>query len=238
MSLIYFSASPPNTPFAPNFRIPVYEGFEQDPMLLSKLTMYLKDLELDIIKKETLVSAVPKSVIDPYPYTQQWKQHNLVDDTPRLGDTSNLVRFPPSPNIEKLFQAMRKHYLTYLKELGYERRKVWVHAWANILRKGEYISPHSHLQTGDGYLAGVFYVTQSSAKFVLDKEGTAMAIEPVAGKLIMFPSCLTHYSESLDSTAPRISIAFDIVVENVYNEHIMRPHRLLDDPDTMPGLEE
>jgi hypothetical protein len=237
MSITFFAAPKPNTPFAPNFNIAIYENQIINPELMGELTRYVGELERTIIKKEQLVSEVPVALQDPYPYTAQWKQHNLLDDTPRKGDTSNLVRFPKHRSTDNLFYSIRQHYLEYLRLLNVPRSKIWINAWVNILRNGQWITPHHHLQTQDGYLSGSVYVTSSNAKFIIEKEGTAMEFTTEAGKIMFFPSCLTHHSQVYEGNTTRISISFDLVVKDIMEVTKMRPYRLLDDPDTMPGLD-
>lgn len=237
MSITFFAAAPPATPFAPNFKIAIYENQIINPELIGELTRYVSELERTIIKKEQLVSEVPVAPTDPYPYTAHWKQHNLLDDTPRKGDTSNLVRFPKHRSTDNLFYFIRQHYLEYLRLLNVPRSKIWIHAWVNILRKGQWITPHHHLQSKDGYLSGSVYVTSSKADFILEKEGNAMEFTTEAGKIMFFPSCLTHHSQVYEGNTTRISISFDLVIKDVMEANALRPHRLLDDPDTMPGLD-
>lgn len=237
MSITFFAAPKPATPFAPNFNIAIYENQIINPGLMGELTRYVGDLERTIIKKEKLVSEVPVALQDPYPYTAQWKQHNLLEDAPRKEDTSNLVRFPKHRSTENLFHNIRQHYLEYLRLLNVPRSKIWIHAWVNILRNGQWITPHHHLQTKDGYLSGSVYVTYSKANFIIEKEGTAMEFTTEAGKIMFFPSCLTHYSQVYDGNNTRISVSFDLVVKDVMEANALRPYRLLDDPDTMPGLD-
>lgn len=237
MSITRFAAPAPATPFAPNFNIAIYENQIINPELMGELTRYVGELERTIIKKEQLVSEVPVASQDPYPYTAQWKQHNLLDDTPHKGDTSNLVRFPKHRSTDNLFYFIRQHYLEYLRLLNVPRSKIWIHAWVNILRNGQWITPHHHLQTKDAYLSGSVYVTSSKANFIIEKEGTAMEFTTEAGKIMFFPSCLTHYSQTYEGNTTRISISFDLVVKDTMESSKMRPYRLLDDPDTMPGLD-
>ena len=237
MSITFFAAPKPNTPFAPNFNIAIYENQIINPELMGELTRYVGELERTIIKKEQLVSEVPVALTDPYSYTAHWKQHNLLDDTPRKEDTFNLVRFPKHRSTDNLFYFIRQHYLEYLRLLNVPRSKIWIHAWVNILRKGQWITPHHHLQTQNGYLSGSVYVTSSSANFIVEKEGTAMEFTTEAGKIIFLPSCLSHSSQVYEGNTTRISISFDLVVKDVMEANALRPYRLLDDPDTMPGLD-
>jgi hypothetical protein len=237
MTIKFLATPPPETPFAPSFRIPIYDTFSgADVNNIAAMNKYVLDMERKIIKHERLISDVPKSKIDPYEYTQHWKQHNLLDDTPPPADDGTIIRFPKDPSMDYLFKLLRRNYLQFLKETGHERRKVWIHCWANILREGEFISPHTHALTADGYLAGTLYLSNSPGNFQIYKEGTIYELIPSPGHMILFPSCLTHYSDKHIGRLPRVSLAFDIVVESMMKTHQHRPHMLFDDPETMKGL--
>ncbi len=238
MTITYFSAAAPNTPFAPNFRIPLYLEESRDQRFMGFLSQMIRDLEKDYIKKESLISEVPKSHLDPVEYTQHWKQHNLVGDDSLETDPPEFKRFPSNYTTERLFQFIRHHYLTYLDSLNYERRKVYIHAWANVLRSGEHISTHTHDQSCNGYLACNIFVTASNANFILDKENNQLAIDSVPGRILFWPSCLSHHTQIHEGKHERITISADIVVPEVAEQQPHRPYRLLDDPDTMKGLYE
>ena len=238
MTIKFLATPPPETPFAPNFRIPIYDTFSgADANSIAAINKYVLDMERKIISKEALTSIVPKSETDPYKYTQHWKQHNLLDDTAPPVDDGTVTRFPKDPSMVYLFKLLRRNYLQFLKETGHDRRKVWVHCWANILRDGEFISPHTHAVSPDGYLAGTIYLSNTPGIFQIYKEGTIYEVLPSPGHMIIFPSCLTHYSEKHVGRLPRVSLAFDIVVESLMKSHTHRPHTLFDDPETMKGLE-
>ncbi len=238
MSLVFFKAADPQTPFAPNFSIPIYVADNIDKRLVGFAMQYIREIERDFIKKEKLLSEVPKSYLDPLEYTQHWKQHNLIDDTPMDSDPADFKRFPRNQTTERLFQSIRLHYLQYLELLGYQRRKVYIHSWANVLRKGEYISTHTHGQDCHAYLAGTVYVTDSNANFIIEKESNQIKIGTKTGRIAFWPSCLSHHTETHEKDHERITISFDIVVPETKELQPHRPYRLLDDPDTMPGLYE
>jgi hypothetical protein len=236
MTIQYFAAAEPNTPFAPNFRIPIYHGNTLDQRLMGFLSQKVRELERDYIKKEELISPVPKSHLDPIEFTQHWKQHNLVGDETLASDPEGFKRFPVDFTTERLFTIIRHHYLTYLEELNYKRRKVYIHAWANILRSGEHISPHTHDQSSNAYLACNLFVTTSSARFILDKENNQLSVASEQGAIIFWPSCLWHHTEVHEGKSERITISADIVLPEIVEQQPHRPYKLLDDPDTMPGL--
>lgn len=143
MAVIWFNSETPTTKFAPNLKIPLFNPSEGSPEFIESLKQQIIKLEQQIAA-EDLVSEVPKDMLDPYPYTQHWKQHNLFWDKDAK-DGSNITRFEMTPELEKMFHIIRKNYLLFLKELGYPRTKVYVHAWANVLKQGQWITKHHHV---------------------------------------------------------------------------------------------
>lgn len=235
MKLTWFEGDPPLTKFAPKFKIPIGIGKDGSSDFVNRLTSYLLNVEETIIKDEELVSSVPKSEIDPYKHTQQWKQHNLLNDVAGEGG-DNLQRFPKDPVIEEFFNILRNNYLEHLANLRYPRIKVYAHSWANILRNGEWISKHSHMTDSDAYLASTYYLTTNKTVLNLENQFDRVQIPTIAQTMVFFPSWMLHWSDKVEDEILRISIATDIVTENSIKGNPWRPHRLLDDPETMPGL--
>jgi len=244
MNTFWWEGPRPETKFAPNFRVPVYAAKDGSQQFVKSLTNYILDLEKNIIEKEELVSPVPKSGVDPYRHTQQWKQHNLLDDV--AGEKGeHLTRFPKDPIIEDLFNLVRINYLTHLANLRYPRRKVFIHGWANVLRNDEWISKHSHMTHEEAYLSSTYYLTTNETSLFLENPlnpghmdtADIISIKTEARKIVFFPSWIPHWSDKISGDSIRISVAFDIVTENTMKGNPWRPHRLLDDPAAMPGLE-
>ena len=238
MDVVWFEGATPLTKFAPKFKVPIGVGVSGSNGLVDRLTKYVLTLEETIISKEELVSPVPKSEADPYRHTQQWKQHNLLDDVVGL-EGEHLERFPHDPAIEELFTVIRTGYLEFLSKLNYPRRKVYIHGWANVLRDSEWISKHRHITTEESYLACTYYLTTNKTSLYLENPlvGDVINVPTEEKKLIFFPSWMPHWSDKIEGDSIRISLAFDIVTESCTIKNPWRPHRLLDDPATMPGLE-
>lgn len=239
MTTSWLKGPAPKTKFALNFKCPIYIASEPNTDLINRLTKYILELEENIISKEELVSSVPKAKEDPYQHTQQWKQHNLFDDVPGMGG-EHLIRFPHNPATDELLELVRIHYLTHLMELGYPREKVYVHGWANVLRKGEWISKHAHISSQNSYLAATYYLTTNDTKLHFENITNAYDVfgtETERGKLVFFPSWLPHWSDECKDDGLRISIAIDIVTEASAFSNPWRPHKLFDDPETMLGID-
>jgi len=131
----WWDGPPPANKFAQKFKTPIYVAKVGTIDFVNEITDYILKLEKDIIETEELVSKVPKSTVDPYRHTQQWKQHNLFNDVPGL-DGDHLQRFPKHSSTGIMFDIIRASYLEHLATLRYPRPKVYIHGWANVLRNG------------------------------------------------------------------------------------------------------
>ena len=240
MNTFIWEGPKPKTGFAPKFKAPIYLAKDGSDDFVERLTNYVLDVENNIIAQEALVSEVPKPKIDPYRHTQQWKQHNLLCDFAGL-EGEHLKRFPPDQVITELYNLIRTNYLVHLANLRLPRLKAYIHCWANVLQSTEYISKHNHMFHDNSYLSGTYYLTTNKSNLYIEnptngRDGLTVPTEQK--KLIFFPSYLVHYSDPCqDDETHRISIAFDIVLEDIVAGNPYRPHMLFDDPDTMPGLD-
>jgi len=105
---------------------------------------------------------------------------------------------------------------------------VYLTAWANLLRRGDYFSPHTHpdaawsgvlyVEAGDtgeehgGFLsfrdprAGATMVSAATNRF-----DTACTVHhyPQTGELVVFPAWLVHWVVPYQGERPRISVAFN-----------------------------
>lgn len=101
-------------------------------------------------------------------------------------------------------------------------------AWANVLRDGDYFTPHTHsnaawsgavyLEVGDSSVerggllcfrdprAGAAMVISASNAF---DSACTVRIAPQRGELIAFPAWLVHWVSPYRGTTPRISVAFN-----------------------------
>jgi hypothetical protein len=85
-----------------------------------------------------------------------------------------------------------------------------VHAWANVLRSGDYHDAHRH---GEAVWSGVYWVDAGQGlggelKFARERE--AHSVAPRAGLMLIFPGFLLHSVEPYTGSRPRISVAFNL----------------------------
>lgn len=230
----------PVTKFGPRIYAPMYFTKDGTEEFNKRLIDYILECE-KICMKEELVSDLPKSESDPYKYTQQWKQHNLLDDFGSRKNGNDLEKFKSNDVQKELFDKIRTNYLLMLQEFKFPRIKCWIHAWGNVLRPGEFISKHSHIPGDQAYLANVYYPHSAPTSLFLvhpistDRD-EVIDVPTVESSLFFFPSWMEHVGSKVEYDGLRISVATDIVTEKTMLTNPWRPHLLFDDPETMPGL--
>lgn len=125
----------------------------------------------------------------------------------------------------------------YFQEVYAPKHKVKPYvtqSWANYTMKGQFHHKHSH---PNSVISGVFYVAADAAKdrIFFYKDGYQQIkvktekwncwnseswwFEVAAGKVVLFPSHLTHMVETVQAENIRISIAFNTFLEGVIGEN-------------------
>ena len=147
------------------------------------------------------------------------------------GWQSPFFQFYDSPTIQKLFDD--KISLSAFGLIGYHIKHSTnlnsVEYWYNVNTPNSYNMPHTHPNC---LMSGVFYikVPENSGNIVFTRPeieslelshfnngtnitnpytNTSYSIKPQKGKLILFPSYLSHYVEQNKSNEDRISISFN-----------------------------
>jgi uncharacterized protein (TIGR02466 family) len=134
------------------------------------------------------------------------------------------------PRFRAFVDTIEQHAQTMYSQLGYnDQRKVAVTSmWININGKGHYNMPHIH---GVGLFSGVYYVEtpENCGDLILENPITGAVLtmnlshqtcntawnqlshyeKAQAGKLFVFPTYVSHYTQPNKSDRPRISIAFN-----------------------------
>jgi hypothetical protein len=143
------------------------------------------------------------------------------------------------PCITRFNNFIFDSYKSYMNAIGVDSSKpVYIQCWANILKNnGRVIRPHNHANAHCDAPYEYSYVS-GNISIVVENTNTFFAhplfkdrvidIPNITGELIMFPSFVTHGSSENKSETPRITIAFDIITEEVYNMVDSYNYRLLE----------
>jgi hypothetical protein len=131
------------------------------------------------------------------------------------------------PEIQELKEFIRQQYVDYSTRLGYVPGKTYIQCWANIIRDNQRcITPHEHA-CAHAQAPGEYSHVSGNLCLQADNTRTyyknpvlpdmAAPIDNAPGEMILFPSYIVHWTDQNTSKTPRISIAFDIITEEVYN---------------------
>lgn len=117
-------------------------------------------------------------------------------------------------------------YVAYQKGMQNPTFNVYVHGWVNIIRNNEQITAHNHANAhvaaseDHSYISGNFCVRADNTSTNYRSpylHNTWKSVPNVAGDLVLFPSFVFHNTSVNQATEPRLSLAFDIITEEVYH---------------------
>jgi hypothetical protein len=151
-----------------------------------------------------------------------------------------------SPNLagrpEACFRSLIECIVTRVRETvqglaqetgrGLPAMRIGVHAWAMVMRNGDYTIPHDHSEV---HWATVYYADAGDADEGahpasgllalvdprhggrpmpgLELVGTTYTVLPRTGRLAVFPGWLLHYVHAYHGQRPRVSISCNVIFE-------------------------
>lgn len=140
---------------------------------------------------------------------------------------SNYSRFNLLAKDHPQAQALRRQvfakYCDFMALTGVRRRRAWLHSWVNIHHFGESIAAHIHNAGPYCYLSGHVSVQCSGTSTVyLEPLNTLNQViihdsPNEVGKLSIFQQSIPHYTTTHNADIPRITVAFDILIDKDYD---------------------
>ena len=205
------------SPFLPKVRIPLGHYVISDS-LRDKLKEIVLNEEQSILAKRVFnrefVDAKTQDKLEYDWITNRAYEYNLFDYTNKY------------PELNDFKQFISESYRDHLKNLNIPDHKVYIHCWVNILKKtGKFITPHHHCTDntrGDqeyAWCSGHICITANNTCThyqhpLLDARYNSIKNNP--GDMFFFPSYITHWTDKNEDDEYRISIAFDLIPEEVY----------------------
>jgi hypothetical protein len=202
-------------------------NFPSKSPMLPAFNINLFDVKLDVETTKQLAEVViaeetniinnvksTESTDDPTWLTGKLWSYNFLDfDYPCITQFNNFI-----------FDS----YKSYMNTIGVDcYEPVYIQCWVNILKNnGRIIQPHNH---ANAHCDAPYEYSYVSGNISIRVENTStffahplfkdlvVDIPNKTGELIMFPSFMIHGSSENKSETPRITIAFDIITEEVYN---------------------
>lgn len=209
-----FQSSTPRTPFAPVYHY-IFAESRIEGVDFKKIAEIILSKEEEI-KGRTSPTSDAYTGLGDNSLTSRWKSFNVFKWN--------------EPEIEKLKEQIHTRYVEFLAACNVPRSKVQIQCWANILRRGQEIKPHIH-STGEWcYLGG--HVT------VQCEESATVYINPInqindpemyisqneVGKITFFQHNIPHYTTMHHGKDERITIAFDITMDEFVNSFDHNAH--------------
>lgn len=202
MKLIQFQNDPPKTKFAPVFDYWMYENF------------------VDIGELKFLVLSKEREIIKSNPYTHDWNTGLGDNSMTSRSNCYNLLKWDEAHFVKEIIRSSHDNMIT---ELGYEwQDRIYVQCWANVLRKGDSLKQHHHWDSPYTYLGGHICLDDYDTKthYEIPYSKKLYSSENKRGKVTLFPNWLEHYTDEYNHDDVRVTVAFDIITEVVYNEDI------------------
>ena len=208
MRIFNFVNDEPRTIFSPQYNYLIFE---------CQLDIDLTDLKNTIIAKE-------QEIISNNEYHHDWGTGLGQNSLTSRSDSYNIMTWDQSKQLLKSIRSSHDTFIQHLEQPNNEN--LYIQGWANVLRAGEQIQPHQHWYTAFSYLGGHVCIQADNTNTYyinpLSKESWPNTNEP--GKLTLFPNYIEHYTDRHQGTELRITVAFDIITETVYELDI-RPER-------------
>lgn len=206
MNIINFRNNPQKTPFSPTWNYHIFEGSVN----------HLVDIEF---VKDMILLWEPK-IIGQYDFVNDWGTGLGPNSMTARSTNYNMLSWP---EMSPLRSAIRKMHDSFVKELAIDSTEaLYIQCWANVMRKGEKIKQHQHWKTNYAYLGGhvTIQCENTCTHYVNPYTREPYSSLNVPGKITVFPNWVEHYTDTHSAERERVTVAFDIITETVYNEDI------------------
>jgi hypothetical protein len=206
MNILNFVNAEPKTIFAPQWNYVIFEADISKLVDLEKLKKTILEREHEIVKK--------------YKFTSDWGTGLGQDSMTSRSDSYNVITWPEAKDLKDAIRNMYNEFLIGMNQPP--ELDLYIQCWANVMRKGEQIKQHQHWKSPYTYLGGHVCVQQSntSTNYVNPYTNEPYASENSSGKLTLFPNWVEHYTDIHMGDKERITIAFDLITQTVFDEDI------------------
>ena len=117
-------------------------------------------------------------------------------------------------NTNQLRKEIRRGYESYT---NLKNTPIFVQCWANVMRKGDTIKPHTHMSEN---ISSIHALSGHLCVKVDGSTNTYYNGNPICnvnGQMVFFPSTMTHWTNTYLGNSERITVAFDIYSEEWFN---------------------
>lgn len=197
-----FKNEDPQTPYAPLWNFVIAD----------------KETDLDVDELGYIILSKEKEIIEEYPEVN-------TDGYTGLGKDSLTARFNyfnvlkwDYPVVKDLHNEIRIFHDQYVSNTtdGKFDAEFKIRCWANVMRKGQKIDKHCHATHPHSYLSGHFTVAcnDTSTIYFHPYSPDPYPLKNSPNSMTLFPTWMSHKTDSHEVDIPRITVAFDILISN------------------------
>lgn len=222
MKLFVFRSKPKKSPFAPEWNYIMFESMIDD-IDFDKISSVILKKEIELQNQypsDKIKSMINKPDVDGY----VGLNHNSMTSRYHFYNVFSWQNY----EIQLLKNKILEIYFVFLDSIKVKREKTWIQCWANVMRTGEQIKPHLHSTCPYTYLGGhVTIQCENSSTFYINpinqlNDPETHESKNEIGKLTFFQNNIPHYTSVHNGQKERITIAFNIIVDEDYQR---RPNK-------------
>jgi hypothetical protein len=209
--LLNFINPEAKSPFSPRWDYTIGLFDINEIYRVSSLFHFLLEKEKEILKKYTEASSDGGTGLGPNSLTSKYKNYTIWE-------------FEELSFLKKIIKECHDIYLDKLNLP--EENNVYCQGWFNVMRSGEKIKRHIHSdpESSYNYLSAHITVTNSDThtNYFNPITNEEWKEKNYSGKLTIFPSYISHSTDSVPEDDPRnrITLAFDMITEEGYHKDI------------------
>lgn len=211
MKLFHFKNTEKKTLFSPEWNYFIFEDYISESF--KKLNSICDNLKEEILNKE-------KKIIESTEYSDDWGTGLGENSLTSRSDSYNLLNWESGKELKNCIKIAHDNFLNAINLENSEQ--LYAQCWANVMRKGDRIFPHKHWISEYAYVGGNIVVSASKTKTYYTNPISEFihSSNNDIGKITLFPNWLEHYTDEVEDDQIRITVAFDIITETVFNEDI------------------
>lgn len=198
------------------------------PLFATPVSMYESSSDMDAVNRDVTARLVAESVSVP------------SISRSNVGGWHSQTDFALRPDAS--FRALIQYIVMRVRETmgrlakesdqGLPAMRMGVHAWAMVMRNGDYTIPHDH---ANAHWSTVYYPDAGDADEAihpdsgllalvdprhgglpipgLDLLGKTFTARPSTGRLLVFPGWVLHYVNAYRGTRPRVAVSCNVTFE-------------------------
>lgn len=205
MHIFKIKSELPVTEYAPTWNISIGNTVWGDTSKIDTIRNWLIANE-NSIKEKYPISDIGDTGLGPNSISSRIGMYNLFDFSNDLPELKDLLKF------------LQQSYINFVNVEHTNKYDLELVSWVNILRDGENIREHVHSASNFSYLSANIhldnYPTSTIYRSPFEKFND-FPFDNVKGGLTIFPSYVPHTTtDYLNTSVPRVSIAFDLRLPN------------------------